>query len=78
MLTPHYPSNVARRILCRKSARAVRSAGMGNGAMPHGPSYRAHPRLYQLGPAKKSAIRSLSCDKRTKRAARAPMSWDSA
>ena len=23
---------------------------MGNGAMPHGPSYRAHPRLYHSGP----------------------------
>ncbi len=23
--------------------------GMGNGAMPNGPSYRAHPRLYPLG-----------------------------
>jgi hypothetical protein len=22
---------------------------MGNGALPHGPSYRAHPRLYQSG-----------------------------
>jgi hypothetical protein len=22
---------------------------MGNGALPHGPSYRAHPRLYQGG-----------------------------
>lgn len=22
---------------------------MGNGAMPHGPSYRAHPRLYSIG-----------------------------
>jgi len=24
---------------------------MGNGALPHGPSYRAHPRLYLNGPA---------------------------
>ena len=24
---------------------------MGNGASPHGPSYRAHPRLYQSGPS---------------------------
>jgi hypothetical protein len=23
---------------------------MGNGALPHGPSYRAHPRLYQSCP----------------------------
>jgi hypothetical protein len=23
---------------------------MGNGALPHGPSYRAHPRLYQSWP----------------------------
>ena len=23
---------------------------MGNGALPNGPSYRAHPRLYRLGP----------------------------
>ena len=23
--------------------------GMGNGALPNGPSYRAHPRLYQGG-----------------------------
>jgi hypothetical protein len=25
-------------------------SGMGNGALPHGPSYRAHPRLYRSGP----------------------------
>src|ERR1700686_1826407 len=25
---------------------------MGNGALPNGPSYRAHPRLYQNGPSK--------------------------
>jgi hypothetical protein len=24
---------------------------MGNGALPHGPSYRAHPRLYLKSPA---------------------------
>ena len=25
--------------------------GMGNGALPNGPSYRAHPRLYLKGPS---------------------------
>ena len=45
---------------CGKSARHVlwepgagdrlrRPGGMGNGALPNGPSYRAHPRLYQTG-----------------------------
>jgi hypothetical protein len=28
---------------------------MGNGALPHGPSYRAHPRLYHL-------VDSLRCE----------------
>ena len=31
---------------CRNSACPVRRAGRGNGALPHGPSYRASPRLY--------------------------------
>jgi hypothetical protein len=45
---------------CGKSARHVlwepgagdrlrRPGGMGNGALPNGPTYRAHPRLYQPG-----------------------------
>src|SRR3954447_19482990 len=29
------------------TARPVRWAGMGNGALPQGPSHRAHPRLYR-------------------------------
>src|SRR5262249_16041380 len=37
----------SRRAGCRRSARPVRRAGMGNGALPNGPSYRAYPRLYQ-------------------------------
>jgi hypothetical protein len=40
---------------------------MGNGALPNGPSYRAHPRLYQSGPPGMSAVRSLSEGKRTLR-----------
>src|SRR5919201_3575352 len=33
---------------------------MGNGALPHGPSYRAHPRLYHLRRPPMSAVRPLS------------------
>ena len=37
---------------------------MGNGALPHGPSYRAHPRLYLPGRSprcgKSSAIESVA------------------
>ncbi len=36
----------SRRAGCGKSARPVRWAGWGNGAMPNGPSHRASPRLY--------------------------------
>ena len=32
---------------------------MGNGALPHGPSYRAHPRLYRSVSAAMSAITPL-------------------
>ena len=28
---------------------------MGNGALPNGPSYRAHPRLYQFGRQRQTA-----------------------
>ena len=38
---------------------------MGNGVLPHGPSYRAHPRLYPSGPTEMSAISPLSKAKRT-------------
>src|SRR6266540_1364163 len=38
---------------------------MGNGALPNGPSYRAHPRLYRLGPAATLAKCSLIGGKRT-------------
>jgi len=41
---PH--GETSRRAGCLNRARPVRWAGMGNGAMPNGPSYRAHPRLY--------------------------------
>jgi hypothetical protein len=41
--------------------------GMGNGALPNGPSYRAHPRLYRNGPPAMSAVRSLSGAKQTSR-----------
>ena len=30
---------------------------MGNGALPHGPSYRAHPRLYRTGRVSRRAER---------------------
>ena len=33
---------------------------MGNGALPNGPSYRAHPRLYQMRPGKEGRA-SLLC-----------------
>jgi hypothetical protein len=33
---------------------------MGNGALPHGPSYRAHPRLYRLGRPAMSAFPPLA------------------
>ena len=32
---------------------------MGNGALPHGPSYRAHPRLYRSVSAVLSELRLL-------------------
>src|SRR5216683_7739070 len=38
---------------------------MGNGALPNGPSYRAHPRLYRLRHPAMSAQWSLSGAKRT-------------
>src|SRR5260370_26763230 len=38
---------------------------MGNGALPHGPSYRAHPRLYRNRPSAMSALQPLSGGKRT-------------
>jgi hypothetical protein len=34
--------------------------GMGNGALPHGPSDRAHPRLYLLGPRETSELNPQS------------------
>jgi hypothetical protein len=40
---------------------------MGNGALPHGPSYRAHPRLYQMRSVSMSAIAPLLGAKRTQR-----------
>ena len=43
-----------------KSARPVRRAGMGNGALPNGPSYRAHPRLYLLRPRSMPACLLMS------------------
>jgi len=54
---PH--GEASRRAGCRRSARPVRWAGMGNGALPNGPSYRAHPRLYQSRHGSMSALRSL-------------------
>src|SRR5258708_40274974 len=45
--TPRVPHDeTSRRAGCLNRARPVRCAGMGNGALPNGPSYRAHPRLY--------------------------------
>ena len=38
---------------------------MGNGAMPHGPSYRAHPRLYHLGRVERRPKCLLTEDKAT-------------
>src|SRR5262249_8525462 len=38
---------------------------MGNGALPHGPSDRAHPRLYLLGPRDMSDLSPQSGPKRT-------------
>ena len=43
---------------------------MGNGALPNGLSYRAHPRLYRLRHAAMFAVRSLSGEKRTFRGRR--------
>jgi hypothetical protein len=33
---------------------------MGNGALPHGSSYRAHPRLYLLGSRRNFSIAAVS------------------
>ena len=46
-------------------------AGMGNGALPHGPSYRAHPGLYLLGrwPDTRLCPRPVEANIRAKRAA---------
>src|SRR5262249_32473225 len=38
---------------------------MGNGVLPNGPSYRAHPRLYLLGPREMSDLSPRSGPKRT-------------
>jgi hypothetical protein len=38
---------------------------MGNGALPHGPSDRAHPRLYLLGPREMSDLSPKSELKQT-------------
>src|SRR4029453_11575524 len=40
---------------------------MGNGALPHGPSDRAHPRLYRTCRPSMSALRPLPGAKRTLR-----------
>ena len=37
---------------------------MGNGALPHGPSYRAHPRLYLSGEAMAASLRQLLGEQR--------------
>jgi hypothetical protein len=50
------PKSVVREIRTPRSVgagagdRLRRPGGMGNGALPNGPSYRAHPRLYRTGP----------------------------
>jgi hypothetical protein len=38
---------------------------MGNGALPNGPSYRAHPRLYHFGRSAMSQLSPLSAPERT-------------
>src|SRR6266702_5557908 len=38
---------------------------MGNGALPNGPSYRAHPRLYLPGPWNIARRRLLMAEERT-------------
>jgi hypothetical protein len=38
---------------------------MGNGALPNGPSYRAHPRLYHFGHAAMTSLSPLSGARRT-------------
>jgi hypothetical protein len=64
--TPRVPhGETSRRAGCRRSARPVRRAGMRNGALPNGPSYRAHPRLYRSCRLEMSALRSLTEGKQT-------------
>src|ERR1700692_2367492 len=49
---------------------------MGNGALPNGPSYRAHPRLYPFGHAAMSEMSLLSGVNRTSRLRPATSEFD--